>query len=476
MPSVGMNIDISSLIDATISGNSDQIIAVARELTQRDADPSELIGRVGMIVAHGDSDGHTILTLDAASMMCRWLLALPYTLAENTPNNSRGLPVLVQALTAATQAVRAGKEAQKEYPAPLFPSGLTAGQTVNSAMHDAVFGNDKTMVERLILGLYGTGADYRTMQIRVYDSISTTFQHAGHPLMFAVRGMQLLDAVEWGDRAPNIIHWLAPHLPLHTEEPDWVHPIRAFLSEPSHSLASYRTRLAAPKEENALPLRRLILSNADTLQTCQGVFDALIKNGASAHGVGSIIALTATDLMQRIGDGDRNEFINAAHSLLFTAAVRLVFSQTQEVEALPLLFMAASYLNALHKELGEQTGTAQPASTRSPILGGGLIAPALLDTLSEQLQAQDLTGAFSTARRYLQLGHDARSLFAVIGLVSARADATVDQGHTMQIVQAAGEEFIDWPTTLTDTNIEGFVHVALRATTFAQRNSLVDNL
>ena len=138
--------------------------------------------------------------------------------------------------------------------------------------------------------------------------------------------------------------------------------------------------------------------------------------------------------------------LNAAHSLLFTAAVRLVFSQTQEVEALPLLFMAASYLNALHKELGEQTVTAQPASTRSPILGGGLIAPALLDTLSEQLEAQDLIGAFSTARRYIQLGHDARSLFAVIGLASARADAAADQGHTMQIVQAAGEEYIGWPS------------------------------
>ena len=83
MPSVGMNIDISSLIDATISGNTDQIITVARELTQRGANASELIGRVGMIAAHGDSDGHTILTLDAASMMCRWLLALQYTLAED---------------------------------------------------------------------------------------------------------------------------------------------------------------------------------------------------------------------------------------------------------------------------------------------------------------------------------------------------------------------------------------------------------
>ena len=270
--SVGMNTDISSLIDATASGNTDQIIAVARELTQRGAHASELIGRVGMIAAHGDSDGHTILTLDAASMMCRWLLALQYTLAENEPDNTRGLPFLVQALTAAAPAVRAGEQAQKDYPESLFPSGLAAGQTVNSAMHDAVFGNDKTMVERLIFGLYGTGADYRTMQIRVYDSISTTFQHGGHALIFAVRGMQLLDAVEWGDRAPNIIHWLAPHLPLHSEEPDWVDPIRSFLSEPSHSLASYRTRLAAPKEENALPLRRLILSDADTTPDLPGCF------------------------------------------------------------------------------------------------------------------------------------------------------------------------------------------------------------
>ena len=476
MPSVGMNIDISSLIDATASGNSDQIIAVARELMQHGAHASELIGRVGMIAAHGDHEGHTILTLDAASMMCRWLLALQYTLAESAPDNTRGLPFLVQALTAATPAVRAGEEAQKVYATPLFPSGLPDGQTVNSALHDAVFTNDVSMVERLLLGLYGTGADYRSMQIRVYDSISTTFQNAGHPLMFAVRGMQLLDAVEWGDRAPNIIHWLAPHLPLHIEEPDWVDSIRSFLSEPGHSLASYRTRLAAPKEEYALPLRRLILSDADAPQICQGVFDALIKNGASSRGVGSIIALTATDLMQRVSDGDRNAFISAAHSLLFTAAVRLIFSQTQEVEGLPLLFIAAAYLNALHKELGEQIVTAQPESTRSPILGGGLIAPALLDTLTEQLDAQELNGAYATARRYIQLGHDARSLFAVIGLASTRADASADQGHTMQIVQAAGEEYISWPAALLDTNIEGFLHVALRATAFAQRNTLVDQL
>jgi hypothetical protein len=478
MSSVGMNIDIVTLVDATAAGDSDQIIAVGRELTQHGADASELIGRIGMIAAHGDSDGHTILTLDAASMMCRWLIPLHYTFGEDTLNHTRGLPFLAQALVAAAPAVRAGKTAQElaSYPTPLYPSGLPEGQTVNSMMHDAVFGNDVPMVERLLLGLYGTGADYRTMQIRAYDSISTTFQNAGHPLMFAVRGTQLLDAVEWGIRAPNIIHWLAPHLPLHTEEPSWVNTVRLFLSDPIHSLASYRTRLAAPKEENALPLRRLILSNADTPQICQGVYDALMKAGASARGVSSVIALTATDLMQRTGDGDREAFVYAAHGLLFSASVGLVFVQTQEVEALPLLFMAASYLNSLYKELEERAATTQTTGTRSPILGGGLIAPALLDTLSEQLDAQDLAGAFSTARRYIQLGHDVRSLFAIIGLTAAKGDAAADQGHTMQIVQAAGEEYMRWPSTLTGTNIEGFLHVALRAAAFAKRNTLVSNV
>ncbi len=478
MPSVGMNIDISTLVDATAAGDRNQIIAAARELTQHGADVSELIGRIGMVAAHGDSEGHTILTLDAASMMCRWLLALRYTLAEETINHTRALPLLVQALVAAAPAVRAGREAQAHasYPKPLYPSGLPEGQTVNSMMHEAVFSNDTAMVERLLFGLYGTGADYRTMQIRAYDSISTTFQNAGHPQIFAVRGMQLLDAVEWGDRAPNIIHWLAPHLPVHTAEPAWVNTVRSFLSDSNHNLASYRTRLAAPKEESALPLRHLILSNADTPQICQGVYDALIKDGASSRGIGSVIALTATDLMQRVGDGDREAFIRTTHGLLFSSAVHLVFVQTQEVEALPLLFMAASYVNTLHKELEEQKTATPPTGARSPILGGGLIAPSLLEALSEQLAAQDLAGAFSTVHRYIQLGHDARSLFAIIGLVAARADAAADQGHTMQIVQAAGDEYMGWPSTLTGINIEGFLHVALRAATFAKRNTLVNNL
>jgi hypothetical protein len=46
----------------------------------------------------------------------------------------------------------------------------------------------------------------------------------------------------------------------------------------------------------------------------------------------------------------------------------------------------------------------------------------------------------------------------------------------MQIVQAAGEEYMGWPGALSDVNIEGFLHIALRAVAFAPKNNLVTNL
>lgn len=463
MPTVGMNTNITSFVNAIVAGDTEQMTGVARDLVTSGAGASELIGRIGMIAARGDSEGHVMLALAAASMMSRWFISLQHLRGEDSMDHRPELPLLIQAATIATPAIQAGSKAQESYPEPLFPSGLPEGQTVNTMLTDAIFKGDALMVERLLFGLYGTGADYRALCIRLYDSISTTFQQAGHPLMFAVRGFQLLDSVEWSTRTPNILHWLAPHIPVHTEEPAWVETVRSFLAEPSHSLASYRTRLSAPRDENALPLRRLILSDASMPQICQGVFDALIKNGASSRGVGSVLALTASDLLQRVGDADRDAFINVAHGLLYAAAARLAFTQVQEVEALPLMFTAACYLHELHAGLPAQAATAQVSVTRSTILGGGLIALSLLETLGEQLQAQDINGALATARRYLLLGHDTRAMFAIIALAAAQAGATAGVGHSLQIIQAAGEEYMAWPATLRDTNIDGLLHAALRA-------------
>src|ERR1700732_1871205 len=111
MPTIGMQADISALVDATVTGDTNQIIVAARELLQRGACAYELIGRVGMIAAHGDSDGHAILTLNAASVFSLWGHSLPMLPEQDPQSHERELPLLVQALVATAPAVRAGKTA-----------------------------------------------------------------------------------------------------------------------------------------------------------------------------------------------------------------------------------------------------------------------------------------------------------------------------------------------------------------------------
>ena len=467
MSSVAVRNNVSTFIDALLAEDSKAIEQAAQGVISQAEDACELLGRISLIAMRGDSEGHAVLTLGAASMLSLWLIALRHVLGEDGKSQAAGVPLVVQALRAAAPAVKAGLPAAQDYPEGLFPSALPAGETVGSAVQKAVYSGDTAMVERLLFGLFGTGADYRTASIRIYDGISQVFQEGGHPLLCAVRGAQVLAGIEWGEDAPDYIHWLAPHLALHEEEPDWTKIVRDFLSEPQHTLASYRTRLAAPKNTNALPLRALLLSDASTPQVCQGVYDALIKNGASAPGVGSVIALAACDLLQNIGDDDRSLFERAAHGLLFASATRLTYTQVQEVEGLPLLFTAAAYVNALHKEFREQTTTAKTTRPTSP--GGGLIAPALLESLHGHIESQNMPAALAIAHRYTQLGHDTRALFSVIGLAAASIDATADQGHALQIILAAGDEYMAWPRDLADTSIDGFLQVALRAAVLGKR-------
>lgn len=470
MSSVAVRNHFSTLLDAVVAGDHQALIHAIHETIARAEDASELLGKMGLAAMRGDDEGHAVLTLGAASMLCRWLVSLRHVLGEDTQGQTLGVPLIVQSLTAAAPAIKAGKDVQIHEPQPIFPSELHEDERVAEKMREAIAARDASTTRRLLFGLFGTGADYRAMSITIYDSISQNFQEQGHTLLDAVRGAQVLDAAEWGENMPDYIHWLTPHLILHTEEPSWMDIVHGFLQEPQHSLASYRTRLMVPQNEHALPLRTLLLSDAPPPQICQAVYDALIKNGASARAVGSVISLAACDLLQYIGTEDHDLFTRVSHGLLYASATRLTYTQVQEVEALPLLFTAAVSINALYRELGAQA--TPPKALRTGSAGGGLIAPALLDNLAQHIKAQDVTGAMTIAHRYLQLGHDAHALFAIIGLEAAQADARADQGHTLQLVLAAGDEYLSWPKDLAHTPIEGFLQVALHAVTSAKRNTL----
>lgn len=476
MASIEMKANLSSLTDALVAGDPDAIIAAARDLLAHGESADVLIGRIGLIAAHGDPTGQTLLMLDAAAMLCRYLHTIPQPLEGPEQGSERALPLFAEAMLAAAPAVRAGLRAQDTYPEPFFPSGLGEKGSVNDAMHQAVHNNDVERVERLLLGLYGTGADYRTLEVRAYESIATTFQDAGRPLILAVRGFQLLDTVEWGDRTPNIIQWLAPHLPLRPDSvaPEWVKTVSDFATDPAHDMSGIRTRISAPKNQNALPLHQLLLSDANTTEICQAVYDIIMRGQASSRAVSSVISLAAAEVMNLVGDGDRALFVRVAQGLLFASSIRLAFQQVQDVEVLSLLFTSAAFVNALRKEIAAQNHTANPIqASSSAVLGGGLIAPAQLDTLKAQLEGRDASGALATARRYMKLNYNARALFAVIGLAAAETDASLDQGYTLQIVQAASEEFLAWPHTLADTSIDIYLQVAIRAAAFGERRNAV---
>jgi hypothetical protein len=481
MAAVELRLDLSALINALVANDKAHILDITRNYLHHGDNLSVILGRMGMLAAQGDADGHPTITLAAAAMLSRLLHTLPEPLDPQAQKENAILPLFVEPLLVAAASVKAANNASPQHPAPFFPSGLGDTQSVNDAVHQAIYKNDALMTERLLLGLYGTGADYRALEARAYEGIATTFQNAGHPLIFAVRGFQLLDAVEWSEYTPALIHWLTPHLPLQpeTRQPEWVEIVHNYASDPAHDMTGIRIRLAAPKEENALPLHKLILSDADTTQVCQGVYDAIIKGGASPRGVGSIIALAAADVMNRVGDGDRDLFVHVAHGLLFSSAIHTIFHQIQDVEVLPLLFTSAAFINALQKEVETQpeaTERSSAVATASSIIGGGLIAASQLETLTAQLKARDLVGAVATTRRYLTLGHDPRALFATIALAAGWADASADQGHTLQIVHAAAEEYLNWPATLSTTHHEILLQVALRAAAFSKRDPLVENL
>lgn len=467
MSSVAVHTHLSSIIEAVVTGDRQALATRVQRAITRAEDASELLGQIGLLAMRGDPAGQTVLMLGAAAMLARKRIALRRVLGEDGEEQVSCVSLVTQVLTAAAPVVQASRDASTDHPTAIFPSALAEGETVASRLRQAVDEHDAPLIERLLFGLYGTGADYRTLSIRIYDALSETFEHDGHALLCAVRGAQVLDAGAWGEDAPYYLHWLAPHLPRQGTEPAWVQTIRSFLRQPEHNLQSYRTRLAAPKNERALPLRSLLQSAAPSSAVCQAVYDALITHGASAGGIGSVLALAACDLVQKIDEEADDLFLRAAHGLLYASATRLIYTQVQESEALPQLFTAACAINALYTELGSQLTASR--ATRPGLAGGGLIAPALLESLSGQIAAQETAGAVATTHRYIQLGYDPHALFASIGLQAARAGQGAEQGQTLQLILAAGDEYLAWPADLAGTLAEGFLQIAVRAATRARR-------
>jgi hypothetical protein len=73
------------------------------------------------------------------------------------------------------------------------------------------------------------------------------------------------------------------------------------------------------------------------------------------------------------------------------------------------------------------------------------MAPALLRSLEHQLEGGDTTGALTTARRYVSMGHPPRSLAGILGDAASQRDPRGGGLHALPLVAAAAEEYLTQP-------------------------------
>ncbi len=469
--SVKHTTDYAPLIDAVASARVSHIAREVIHLLRKHVSPFLIIGQVGVPAAWGDTEGHPLCALAAGGHIADWIRSIPSS-GESDDDERRliatALP-LTLALSLATPAVQAGHRTQAALPEPLFPANINHPQGMGGALREAVCAGQISRTQQLLLGYYATGTDYRSYLTNVYQAITEHYTGDGHTLIFAHRSSQVLDMAGWANKLPPFIFWLAPHLATSQPDAPFLAEVQAFLRDPAHDLKPLRTRLAPANNPAAGAALRQAILQGTLEETCNAVLAALM-NGAKAPAVGSVIALAAARRFLDTAETDAAAVLRAAHGLLVANAARTAVTQIQDIEILPILFIAAAAVNALRDvEQGETAKTNVPSARMGTGgLVGGILAPVLLRTLERQLESGDAQDAQASTRRYLQLGHPPRGLVATLASVACQGDAAADQGHTLLLAQAAAEEYLALPAHLHNEG-ETLLAVGVRVATHRSR-------
>ena len=465
--SVKHTTDFAPFIDAVASTRHERIAQEVVRLLRNTVSPFIIIGQAGVPTAWGDSNGHPLCALAAGGHIADWMRSIPRG-AEREEEERRllapALP-LTMALALAAPAVRAGERSQAELLPPLFPANITHPQGMDGALREAVCSGQITRTQQLLRGYYATGTDYRAYLANVYRAITEHYTDDGHVLIFAHRSSQVLDMAGWANKLPPFIYWLTPHLATSHPDAPFLGEVHTFLNDPAHSLKPLRTRLKPASNAAAGAALRQAILQGTLGETCDATFAALL-NGAQAPAVGSVIVLAAAQRLLNAPESDPGAVLRAAHGLLLASAARAAVTQIQEIEVVPIIFIAAAAVNALRDvEQLEAAKTSTPSvRASSSILGGGMLAPVLLHSLERQLESGDDQAAQASTRRYLQLGHPARGLVATIASVACQGDATSDQGHSLVLAQTVAEEYLALPPHLQSEG-ESLLSVGIRVAT-----------
>jgi hypothetical protein len=459
--------DITDLLDGITAGDESRVIReTLRLLGSQKVPPAKLAARVGIPAAWGGGDGYALAAFSFCGRIAEWMRAIPIGPEPGADERRQLAPALplVQGFMAVKDQLKKGlPEPHPSLPEPLVPRDVKHKDGPLGMLRDAVAAHDVQNAQRILLGYYATGTDYRNLLTAIYAALDLRYPEGGKPLCFAVAGSRVLDMAEWGDRLPAFIYWFTPLMVDAAPGTPVEAAARAYAQAEGHGLGWLRTRLSIPKEEAAGPAFQQALVAGDAQAACDATLQAL-RNGATPMGVAAGIALAAAEQVNSVAPGDSEGLKRQAQVLHYAHSVHVATTQTQNQEIWPLLYTAACAVNAV-RPAGNAAALERGARAAVSAPVGGLIAASMLRTLEQQVREGDTASALAVARRYLQMGHPVRALAGIIGSVAASRDfpaAGTQEFYPLTLAAAAIEEYLMLPPALAAGGQNALLTAALR--------------
>lgn len=472
--------DTTPLVTAIASGDEAAVISETLKLLgQRNLKPRKVGGRVGIDALLGDAAPRGLGALAVSGRIADWMKAIPLGPEPGEDDRRQLAPAvpLVQGFMATQAAVRASlAQGEPQRPEPIEPMEMPGGKSVHDVIGEAFAAHDVTMIERALLGLNATGADYRAVLEAIYVALRFRFVGGGAPLTHVVSASEIMDMAEWGGRYPAFIGWVSKLLGDTTPNEQIGETAKAYASDPAHDLSWMKTRLSIPAEEHAGANYQRALLAGDATAACDATLAAL-RAGATPLGVVSGMALAVAERIGSIGLGDTTALTTAGQALLYVHGVATAMRQTQHHDVWPLLYTASVAVNALGASVPAGAATL-PAAASMPV-SGGLIGSTLIRTVEQSAVAGDTPGAVAAARRFMQMENTPRAFAGVIGLVGAQTDASGagETASVAQLVAAAAEEYLSLRPALANGGQNALLSAGVRlATELRGESGLADRV
>jgi hypothetical protein len=460
--------DTTALIDAVAARDQPTIIAETLRLLGPDnVAPARVAGRVGLPALWGSCEPRTLVHFASLGRAGQWIRTIPSGPEPESDLRRRLTPALplVQGFLAAAAAVKKGlPEPHPALPEPLVPGDIKNPDGALGELRDAFARRDLAQLRRVMLGYHATGADYRALASAIFATLDFRYPDGGLPVTLAWAGGRVLDMADWGDHEPALIYWLTPHMLGDAPDAPAAQAARAYAAAPEHDLAWLRTRLSIPKEEAAGTQYQQALLLGDASAACEATLRAL-RTGATQTGVLAGMALAVASRLNAVPDGDPNALSRAGDVLLYVHAVHVLMDQVQDPVVWPLLYTASAAVNTLRGSSSASALESTATGASRTLLGGGLIAPAMLRAIERQLEEGDAGGALAAARRYIQMGHAPSALAGVVATAAALRDTSggsEDALRPLPYAVAAAEEYLMLPTPLRQQEQNPLLTAAVR--------------